>query len=456
MIDTDISPKGAVTAFLLHSGSRQSLRFWDFVGNRIVGSISIPDSDKVTAITWHPRGEMLYAIQHKGKEWQIIRTAADAKEWHPIVVYQAMVPLRRLVFSTQRFAASYLSKRPNSEEFRVYFGAMAKGGKWEVRTVRESGDSPYTLAGPAPAPMPTAPVEGDVPPDSKGNQFTLPSALPASFFRSGEMLLIENEKNCFSEFRFGVDDWNDSHRTIQWKSQPLCGGSLTYTPNGMGVIACEGTSSLKCKGYRSKTREGSAALEEVRDDPTLDTPSTCVPNKEPPRPFKLGQFGVLVGDTAKVASSNVVDLRVEGNGKSYGMQNLPLRRIASYRMEDGTEALFMLLELYSDLDRMVGLRPHVYRLAQDGIRPLWRGSGLAFPLIDAIPVKVGNRDVLCALHSGGSFLSGVQNVQPPFVMVYQWNGFGFSAERDKTVLPQCQAIFRSSILQYPTGTHYTE
>ncbi|MFZ2407141.1 MAG: hypothetical protein WAW41_18575 [Methylobacter sp.] len=75
------------------------------------------------------------------------------------------------------------------------------------------------------------------------------------------------------------------------------------------------------------------------------------------------------------------------------------------------------------------------------MRPLWHGSGLAFPLIDVIPVNIGTWDMLCALHTGGSFLTGARNSQPVHAMAYQWNGFGFSAERDKALVRKCQEVF---------------
>lgn len=232
VIDTDTSPKEAVAAVLVRNAESQSLRFWNFVDNRIVASLPIPAGDQITAIAWHPRGAALYAIRHRGNEWQIVRLAADAKEWRPAILYRAGVPLRRLVFSTQRFAASHLSKTPRSVEFRVYFGAQAAPGKWEIRTMRESGDSPYTLAGEAPAPMP---LEDKDDPDSRGRQFKLPSALPASFHSSGGAMLIQDEKRCHAELRFYGDDWHEIQQ-FQWRKQPLCGGTLAYTPNGMGFF----------------------------------------------------------------------------------------------------------------------------------------------------------------------------------------------------------------------------
>ncbi len=239
VLDTDVSPSNPVAAVLVRTAKSQILRFWNFSDNRITASVPIPTDVKVGAIAWHPRGEWLYATTHLGNDWQIVRLAHDAKEWRPAVLYRASVPIRRLVFSRQRFEASYLTKS-KAAEYRLYFGAQATNGKWETRTIRESGDSPYTLAGPTPALMPPAEKSES---NSKGNQFTLPSALPASFHGSGNTLLIQDEQSCYAELYFSnnfddnyhKDDWTDPQKLV-WNERLLCGGSLTYTPNGTGFF----------------------------------------------------------------------------------------------------------------------------------------------------------------------------------------------------------------------------
>ncbi len=220
------------------------------------------------------------------------------------------------------------------------------------------------------------------------------------------------------------------------------------------LIACNGTSSLTCNGFRSTRGNGSAALQEIVAAPTLNTPSGCAPAKKTPTQLQVGGFAISISDTNETGTSTTVDLQAKGKDRLYELHNLPLRRVATYRLADGSQILLLLLELYSDLDRTVGLRPHVYRVGKNGIQPLWRGSGLAFPLIDVIPVHHGGGDVLCALHSGGSFLTGVQKSLPSFVMVYQWNGFGFTAVHDKTVEQKCQLVFESSLQRNDHSTQH--
>lgn len=245
VLDTDVSPSRTVTAVLIRSAESQSLRFWDYAANKIVADIKLPSDIKVGAIAWHPHDEGLYAIQHKGNDWQIVKLANNATEWKPTVVYRTTVPLRRMVFSRQKFAASHMSANRKSVEYRLYFGAQVASGKWEMRTIRESGDAAYVLAGAAPNPLPLAYKED---PDSKGNQFNLPNPLPSSFHPSGTAMAIQNEKGCFAEMNYreelqgqpGLDgnhkdDW-ERPQPLLWRKAALCGGSLTYTPNGTGFF----------------------------------------------------------------------------------------------------------------------------------------------------------------------------------------------------------------------------
>jgi len=215
-----------------------------------------------------------------------------------------------------------------------------------------------------------------------------------------------------------------------------------------GLIACDGADSLSCKGYRTMRDENSAVLRTITAEPSLNTPAACISSRKQKPQYQLNGVSLSLSDTRPLASASLLDLNI-GNSKGLGMQNLPLRRIANIRLPDGEQALFLLLELYSDIDRSKGIRPHVYRISQRGVLPLWRGSGLAYPLIDAIPLSNGKMDALCALHARGSFLTGLQSGQPPFVMAYQWSGFGFAALRDAEIVRRCETLFDDTLSHSP-------
>jgi poly-gamma-glutamate synthesis protein (capsule biosynthesis protein) len=105
-----------------------------------------------------------------------------------------------------------------------------------------------------------------------------------------------------------------------------------------------------------------------------------------------------------------------------------------------TETLLLSLERHtSSIDDEVGLRPYVYAIGPNGLIARWRGSALAWPLIDAVVLKDG---VLCALHRGDSFLLADPATKTTRIAAYRWNGFGFTGIETP---PECEPILRQSI-----------
>jgi poly-gamma-glutamate synthesis protein (capsule biosynthesis protein) len=104
------------------------------------------------------------------------------------------------------------------------------------------------------------------------------------------------------------------------------------------------------------------------------------------------------------------------------------------------EPLLLSLENHpSSIDDEVGLRPYVYAVGPHGLIARWRGSALAWPLIDAV---ASNDGVLCALHRGDSFLLSDPGTKTTRIAAYRWNGFGFTGIATP---PECEPILRQSI-----------
>jgi poly-gamma-glutamate synthesis protein (capsule biosynthesis protein) len=105
------------------------------------------------------------------------------------------------------------------------------------------------------------------------------------------------------------------------------------------------------------------------------------------------------------------------------------------------EFLFTLERHYSTLDGEEGLRPCVYEVRPEGISPRWRGTALAWPLVDAVLLP-GHNGILCALHRGDSFIVLQPQTHHTRVAAYQWNGFGFSGIHDLEVIASCRDLFQ--------------
>jgi poly-gamma-glutamate synthesis protein (capsule biosynthesis protein) len=104
------------------------------------------------------------------------------------------------------------------------------------------------------------------------------------------------------------------------------------------------------------------------------------------------------------------------------------------------EPMLLSLERHnSSIDDEVGLRPYVYAVGTHGLIARWRGSALAWPLIDAVETEHG---VLCALHRGDSFLLPDPATKTTRIAAYRWNGFGFAGVETPS---ECEPILRQSI-----------
>lgn len=90
--------------------------------------------------------------------------------------------------------------------------------------------------------------------------------------------------------------------------------------------------------------------------------------------------------------------------------------------------LFTLEQHDSPLDMASGVRPYVYAVGPHGLVAKWRGSALAWPLLDAVAEPTDDGSLLCALHRGDSFVVLDPQTKTRRTAAYRWNGFGFSGE----------------------------
>jgi hypothetical protein len=108
--------------------------------------------------------------------------------------------------------------------------------------------------------------------------------------------------------------------------------------------------------------------------------------------------------------------------------------------------LLLALERHpSSLDRADNPRPYVYEVSPKGLIARWRGSALAWPLLDAA-LSPNAPGVLCALHRGDSFLLPDPATTGTRVAAYRWNGFGFSGLDDATALAGCRGIWAETLI----------
>lgn len=153
---------------------------------------------------------------------------------------------------------------------------------------------------------------------------------------------------------------------------------------------------------------------------------------------------ISVGGTTLTGERTPAGIRLvgrDGERLLFRTHPLPLLSLQAVQLKsDGSlPSLFTLQRHYSSLDRHEEPRPYVYAVGAQGLTARWRGSGLAWPLMDAafLPRMEGT---LCALHRGDSFLLPDPETRQTRMAAYRWNGFGFSGLEQTEVLEQCRAL----------------
>ncbi len=95
---------------------------------------------------------------------------------------------------------------------------------------------------------------------------------------------------------------------------------------------------------------------------------------------------------------------------------------------------------FSTMDGEEGLRPCVYEARPEGLVPKWKGTALAWPLLDAALLP-GAGGILCAEHRGDSFIALQPGSQETRIAAYLWKGFGFSGIDDAEAIGRCRDYF---------------
>jgi poly-gamma-glutamate synthesis protein (capsule biosynthesis protein) len=208
-------------------------------------------------------------------------------------------------------------------------------------------------------------------------------------------------------------------------------------------------STLSCTGISTQTPPASA-MPRISVSPI---PAEAAALKSCPvalhRPLTVNGFSLRGRtidngeDDGAGASRYIVEGTREG-ARPWRSPSLPLLTAEAGRLagSGGSEYLFTLEEHPSSIDGEDGVRPYVYEVLSGGLVARWRGSALAWPLLDA-RLLPGADGVVCALHRRDSFLVLQPNSTGVRIAAYRWNGFGFSGIDDPGVLSRCSALFGS-------------
>lgn len=107
-----------------------------------------------------------------------------------------------------------------------------------------------------------------------------------------------------------------------------------------------------------------------------------------------------------------------------------------------TETFFIGHMAHSNFDKRVALRPAVYVVNKNKLRPIWKGTTLAYPPED-FEILGDKKDFLCVWHEKNGYFLDKPTIPSDRLMAYEWNGFGFSKDRSPVHQAECQKWARS-------------
>lgn len=221
--DVEVSPAGDEVALIIEDGSRhQRIAFWQFSSESFSRTVDVPLGTRITSLTWHPRGKVLFLLATGASRSRILKIDPSNPSFVPATVFASDKRLRRLVVGPRPFQI----ESPDKPEFRLFFGEQLPGGTYALRTVSENGTVLYTVVGPRADPEDPGHTY-----DESANTTNAPSALPLGFHPAGDILTWEDHAGCLKKTFYVSDNWGET--------QPFgekCAGGAAYTRNGAAIL----------------------------------------------------------------------------------------------------------------------------------------------------------------------------------------------------------------------------
>ena len=156
--------------------------------------------------------------------------------------------------------------------------------------------------------------------------------------------------------------------------------------------------------------------------------------------FNINGYSLIPVSVFERNESRVVLEAYRDNLLKWRSHPMPLTHISSAKLDGNEEYILALQNYYSTIDKEVDIRPYVYAVDSHGMYSKWRGSALAYPLLDA-RISPYNSRVLCALHRSDSYIALDKKTTHTRIAAYEWNGFGFSGLPDSAARESCEDVF---------------
>lgn len=152
-------------------------------------------------------------------------------------------------------------------------------------------------------------------------------------------------------------------------------------------------------------------------------------------------ISICAGPNRNVLPGDIVLEAYKEGKRVWQTHPMPIISLEYAKLEGENDFVFILERHFSNMDHENGIRPYVYSVGKDGLTAKWRGSALAWPLLDAA-IMPGNEQFLCATHRGDSFINPDEKNTQVRVAVYKWNGFGFSGVENSEECTECALLLK--------------
>lgn len=236
VISLDLEGDGRRLAFVSQQAAAPGRLFvWDFAGPPT--ALALPSEAaqaKIREVLFSRFNQNLYLILEQGSEWRIVATHLERGGLAPMrTLYRSPSELRNLRTASVLY----------SGQERLFFARAYAPERFQILSVRQSGEAVYELTSPTGA----AGVLTDAklrsskpPPDTEAGNLpsTTPnveravSALPLSIHHVGGRLLWQDEQGLLHERAYSGANWSDSEP----KKGVPAGTDITDTANGYFLV----------------------------------------------------------------------------------------------------------------------------------------------------------------------------------------------------------------------------
>jgi poly-gamma-glutamate synthesis protein (capsule biosynthesis protein) len=204
------------------------------------------------------------------------------------------------------------------------------------------------------------------------------------------------------------------------------------TKKGLIVEITIKNGKIQCKGITTRTKSNSF-YPEMAESVSYNFPAVAYNRNL----LSINDYSLVPVSIFEQNKTKIILEAYRNNRLQWRSHSMLLIYITTAKLDGKEEYLFALQNYYSTLDKEIAIRPYVYGVDNQGLYAKWRGSALAFPLLDA-SISPHNPQILCAVHRGDSYISLNKENIDVRIIAYEWNGFGFSGLPDSVACKYCK------------------